>query len=433
MAKKGTHLTSDDRVRLETLLNEGASLRYIAECLNKSPSSVSREIKRHTVIKTPRNCRDCLFYKDCTVRNACRTRGSCPKRCKNCRKARTYCSDFVQTFCDSLETASPHLCNSCHKHHLCSMEQHLYSADVAQQEYRDTLVNSRNGFDLTGEQLDRIDRTITPLVKKGQSIYHIVQTNQEELSVSESSIRRLIKASELEVRDIDLRDAVRRRPRKKKKEHPLPPVNKTGHLYKDYLEYIGQNDVPVVQMDCVEGKKEDHSVLLTLHFAMSHMQLAFLLGEHTAGSVVNALDSIEKELGAGLFSSCFPLILTDNGHEFSDIEGMERSVFGGKRTKIFFCEPNRSDQKGACENNHKLIRTIIPKGSTLDNYTQKDITLMMNHINSYKRKALLGCCPKELADKMLPQEFFEKLGIKRIRGNQVTLDPSLLNRGSLSK
>lgn len=125
---------------------------------------------------------------------------------------------------------------------------------------------------------------------------------------------------------------------------------------------------------------------------------------------------------------CFPVILTDNGHEFGDIKGMERSVYGGQRTKIFFCEPNRSDQKGSCENNHRLIRDVIPKGTSLDIYMQENITLMMNHINSYKRRVLLGCCPYEIAKKMMPQEFFDKLGLKRIRGNQVTLNPTLLDK-----
>ena len=41
---------------------------------------------------------------------------------------------------------------------------------------------------------------------------------------------------------------------------------------------------------------------------------------------------------------------------------MERSIYGGNRCKIFFCDPNRSDSKGSCENNHRMIRYVIPKG-----------------------------------------------------------------------
>lgn len=433
MGKKHAHLTSDDRVRIETLLREDASLRYIADRLDKSPSTISREIKNHTGIKSPRNCRDCMYFSDCSVHSACSTAGICTKKCKNCSKAKTHCPDYVQTFCDRLENASLHLCNSCHKQHLCHFEQHLYSAENAYSEYRDRLVSSRSGFDLTGGQLDSINRIVSPLIKKGQSVYHIVQTSRDGLGVSESSIRRLIRASELDVRDIDLKEAVRRKPRKKKITHPDPPAIKTGHLYRDYLEYIKTHDVSVVQMDCVEGKQGDRRALLTLHFVLPHLQLAFLLEEHTSARVVSVLDTIEEKLGKGLFSSCFPVILTDNGHEFTDIGGMERSVSGGTRTKIFFCDPNRSDQKGQCENNHKLIRNVIPRGTSLDRFTQEDITLMMNHINSYKRKSLFGCCPYELAKKMLPQEFFDLPGLQKIRGNQIMLSPALLKSGHLSK
>lgn len=426
MKKKSGHLTYDERVRIETLLEEGVSVRYIADRLDRSPSTISREIKRHTKAKTPSKCYDCMYFHDCTVRNVCGTHSNCPKKCKNCARAKTYCPDYVQTFCDRLETAALHLCNGCHKQHVCHFEQFLYSSETAQKEYRTGLSDSRSGFDLTGEQLDHIDRLVSPLIKKGQSVYHIVQTNRENLPVCESSIRRLIKASELEVRDIDLRDAVRRKPRKRKKRHPESPVAKNGHLYKDYQEYIKNQDVSTVQMDCVVGKLGDRHALLTLHFPLPHMQLAFLLEEHTSCCVTAALDTLEKTLGKELFSVCFPVILTDNGHEFLDIKGMERSIYGGQRTKIFFCDPNRSDQKGSCENNHRLIRTIIPKGTSLDDYIQEDITLMMNHINSYKRKSLFGCCPYEIAKKMMPQEFFERLGLKRIRGNHVLLSPALL-------
>lgn len=426
MRNNGQHLTFEERVRIETLLAEDVSIRYIAERLDRSPSTVSREIKKHTKKKSASQCYDCMYFHDCSVRNVCRTGGSCPKKCKSCTRAKKYCPDYVQTFCERLYNSSLHLCNSCHKRHACHFEKLLYSAESAQKEYRMGLSDSRSGFDLTGEQLGHIDRLVTPLIKRGQSVYHIVQTNKENLAVSESSLRRLIKASELEVRDIDLREAVRRRPRKRKKHHSELPAAKNGHLYKDYLEYIKNLDISTVQMDCVEGKLGDSHALLTLHFPLPHMQLVFLLEEHTARCVTAMLDAIEKNLGKELFSLCFPVILTDNGQEFSDIAGMERSIYGGQRTRIFFCEPNRADQKGSCENNHKLIRTIVPKGTSLDRFAQEDISLIMNHVNSYKRKSLFGCCPYEIAKKMMPQEFFERLGLKRIRGNHVMLSPALL-------
>lgn len=105
-------------------------------------------------------------------------------------------------------------------------------------------------------------------------------------------------------------------------------IQKNGRLYSDFRTYLAEHDVPVVQMDCVEGKK-DSKVLLTLYFTQFHMQLVFRLMEHSSKCVTGLLDSLEKKLGKDLFSMCFPVILTDNGHEFSDIDGMEKSVFGG--------------------------------------------------------------------------------------------------------
>ena len=199
-----------------------------------------------------------------------------------------------------------------------------------------------------------------------------------------------------------------------------------GHLYDDFLKYIDQNDVFVAQMDCVEGKKEDKKVLLTLHIPIFHFQIAFIMEEHTSACVVETLDLLEYSLGAELYSSVFGVILTDNGHEFLDIEGMERSVFGGQRTKIFFCEPNRSDQKGACETNHKMIRYILPKGTSFQSLVQPDIIKMMSHINSYGRKSLAGATPYKVASATLPKEFFDILGIELVPPEQLNLTPSLL-------
>ena len=422
--KSPKHSTMDDRIRIEALLGEGFSLRYIADRLDKSPSTISREIRKHTVTRSP-NCCDCIYSPGCSRRLVCGS-SSCPKKCKTCAKAKKYCPDYVQAFCDTLLDHPLQLCNPCHKKQFCHYEKRFYCGKTAQQQYLDTLVNSRNGFDLTAGQLKEINEIVSPLVHRGQSIYHIVKTNQEALPVSESTLRRLINSCELDARLVDLPEAVKRKPRRKAKTHPDPPVSKTGHLYSDFLAFTLKNDVPVVQMDCVEGAKTDAGAILSLHFVMFHMQLYFALELHDSASVVGMLDRIEEALGKELFASCFPLILTDNGKEFSDIKGMERSVYGGKRTKVFFCEPNRSDQKAQCETNHKLFRRIVKKGTSVDALMQADMVLVTNHINSYVRRSLFEKCPYDLARKILPDDFFALLSLEQIPAKEVLLTPELL-------
>ena len=252
----------------------------------------------------------------------------------------------------------------------------------------------------------------------------------EELPVSERSLRRMVNLGVLSARNIDLRDMVKRKVRtntRNKDRLAKLKISKLGHLWKDYLEYIENHEVGIVEMDCVEGKQNENETLLTLTFKSLSLQLAFIMDAHTSESVIKALDKVELSLGTELFQQMFPLILTDNGHEFADVEGMERSINGGKRTKIFFCEPNRSDEKGTCENHHKMIRWCIPKGTSLVPYKQNDISLMMNHINSYKRDKLFGKSAYEVARAIVPKDFFVLLGLEEIPPSEINLTPSLFN------
>jgi len=425
-SRKGKHLTYGKRCKIETLLKEECSLRYIAEQVDCSPSTISREIKQHsTIVKSHVN--DCLNKKDCHKKHVCGG-NSCFKKCKTCNRCKKYCEDYVQSFCDVLSEKG--LCNSCHKQLYCHFEKRLYKADIAENEYREMLVGRRNGFDLTAEQIEEINTLVSPLILKGQSPYHIKQALGDTLSISESTLRRMIDGQELDVRNIDLKECVRRKPRKKrhKMHNEFPSPSKAGHLYDDYLEYIETHDVSVVEMDCVEGKQEDTKAILTLHFVSLHMQLYYMLEEHTCQCVVETLDLIEDAIGSELFREVFGLILTDNGHEFWDFDGMERSINDGRRTMIFFCEPNRSDQKGACENNHKLFRCIIPKGTSIEPYDQADMIIATNHINSYCRKSLYGKSPYELAMKSIDEDFFTYLGLEQIPPKEVRLTPALIKK-----
>ena len=93
MPRKGSHLTPTERGAIESLLREGRSIRYIANQLHKSPSSISREIKKHAILYSPKVC-DCINFKDCTVKKVCNPDTACRKDCRKCPKAKKYCSDY---------------------------------------------------------------------------------------------------------------------------------------------------------------------------------------------------------------------------------------------------------------------------------------------------------------------------------------------------
>lgn len=423
---KTKHLTYEDRVCIEEMLNEHRSYREIARTLGKSPSTIQREIKNHTKTTVTKD-NDCAFAKDCTERHICGRR-DCKRLCKYCNVCKTKCPHYTKRECQ-VKIDNHNLCNGCsHRYYMCHYDREEYVAKISHEKYKSTLRESRSGFDLTAGELIKINDIVSPRIKQGQSIYHILQSADVSLDVSMSTLYRLVDFNELDARNIDLRNRVKiskRKPRRMKCE--MLSKLKIGHLYKDYLDYRQKNDFMLVEMDCVEGSRESKCVLLTLHFPLLHFQLAFIMPEHTSECVVQTLDMLETVLGTELFRSVFQVILTDNGHEFMDVERMEKSALeGGNRTKVFFCEPNRSDQKGACENNHKYIRYVIPKGTNFDNLNQFQINDMMNNINSYRRKSLCGKSPYEIARTMLPDDFFVLLGIEQIKDKDIVLDPSLL-------
>ena len=108
-------------------------------------------------------------------------------------------------------------------------------------------------------------------------------------------------------------------------------------------------------------------------------------------------------------------------------EELEFSADGSKRSSIYYCEPNRSDQKGKAEKNHEYIRYIIPKGTTMDNYTQADIDLMMSHINSTAREILNFAIPYDMASIYLGKKTLKKLNLKKILPDNIILKPYLIN------
>ena len=171
---------------------------------------------------------------------------------------------------------------------------------------------------------------------------------------------------------------------------PSVRVDKQCHLgrtYEDFLEYTAANpDTPVVEIDSVEGRKGG-KVLLTVFFRNSNLMLAFLRDRNTARSVTEVFEWLYNVLGHEQYCRLFPIILTDRGSEFTDPVSIECTKFGEIRSRVFYCDPQRSDQKGGCEVTHEFIRRVLPKGTSFDHLQQSDILRMMSHINSYTERS----------------------------------------------
>mgnify|MGYP005779284163 CR=1 FL=1 len=123
----------------------------------------------------------------------------------------------------------------------------------------------------------------------------------------------------------------------------------------------------------------------------------------------------------------FPVILTDRGSEFTDPLAMEIDPETGElQSRIFYCDPQNSNQKSGCERNHEFIRYFLPKGSSFDNLTQENVDLMMCHINSYGRSEYNYKTPADLFQLIYGETITKKLGIKLISPQNIILMPTLI-------
>ena len=246
--------------------------------------------------------------------------------------------------------------------------------------------------------------------------------------LDEKIIYNYVDAGLLSVTNVDLPRKVRYRTRSRKKPVRVDKQCHAGRTYEDFETYLAANpDIPVVEMDSVEGRKGG-KVLLTIYFRNSSLMLAFIRDSNTAKSVSEIFDLLYERLGHDNFTKLFQVILTDRGSEFTNPLAIEFNKDNERRTHIFYCDPQRSDQKGSCEVTHEMIRRTLPKKSSFDNLTRDDITLMMSHINSYNRKKLNNQSPHQLFSFINSGDILEMLGIKAIPANEINLTPLLLKK-----
>ena len=417
--KTRKNLSYDERLSIERYLKEGKSFKEIGRLINRDCNCVRNEIKRH-LVETKIVSRGRTFN-NCIHRNTC----------KNCNRYHScddshHCSKYEKDVCQ-LINKPPYCCNGCKEFVKCRITKIEYKADTAHKQYIENLSESRKGITYNEKELKSLDEILYPLVvENGQSIHHAYINNVDSIMCSEREIYTLINLGYLSIKNINLPRTVQRKKREKKNTvFKIDKKCKENRKYSDFLEFKRKNkDLSIVEMDSVIGIKGG-KCLLTLHIVNCNFMLAFIRDRNDSQSVIDIFNQLEKILGLDLFKRIFGIVLTDNGSEFSNPTKLEFNEDGEFRTNIFYCDPGHSEQKGSCENNHELIRRVLPQGTSFDELTQEDINLMMSHINSYKRKALNDCSPIQLFSTLYGRDTATKINITYVKPNNIILNKNL--------
>jgi IS30 family transposase len=427
------HFSLEERITIQNELNARKSFKAIAEQLSKAPSSISREVRRHIEQKESgsygRQFNDCVNRFACSLEDICQGAFPCSRKlCRNCKKCKDFCSAYSKETCQRL-ASPPYVCNGCEKRLKCTLEKSLYKAVTAEEEAKLLLRESRSGISLDEDEIQRIDGIVTPLVLQGQSIHHICCSNKDSIMSSERTIYNYVNDHVLTAKNIDLPRKVRYRPRKKANTRFKVDKNcVVGRSYNDFLLFMESIEhSAVAQMDTVEGRKGE-KVILTLSFVNSSFMLAYLRDANTSKSVTDIFQMLWETLGKKYFIELFPVILTDNGSEFTNPAAIEFDEENNRRTHLFYCHPSSPFEKGAIENNHEFIRRVLPKGSSFDHLEQKDIQLMLNHINSYGRKKLNNKSPYEALAFLHGEEVLRRFEAELIPPQDIILKPELLRK-----
>jgi IS30 family transposase len=426
--------TYEERLELQKFLKESLSFKEISRRLDKNPTTISREVRKYSSeVATgypgyPFNACKNRFY--CRLKDVCGK--NCTRKatiyCKLCQSCNDNCPDFILEICTA-RFRVPYVCNGCESLGKCSLLKNIYDAEHAHLKAHESISQSRSGLCVSEAEVDRLNKIISPLVQNGQSVHQIYVSHEDQLMCSEKTIYNYIDACLFDVRNIDLPRKVKFRERYKKPEFKVDKGCRIGRNYEAFGAFIDKNpDTAVVQMDSVIGTKGG-KCLLTIHFVDCSLMLAFLRDANTSKSVTDVFNHLDKVIGHELFSELFPVILTDNGSEFSNPRAIEyRDTFPLLRTHVFYCDAGSPYQKGAIEVNHELIRRVLPKGTSFNQLTQEDVSLMMNHINSYKRKKLNNRSPYETFSFYHGEETLHKLGCSQVAASDIMLKPTLLKK-----
>lgn len=409
--------TYSDRMCIENMLNEKRTIKEMEKDIKRGSSGIIKEINKNKVLAFPSSFNNTIF---CAKWNTCTVKE---------RECYISCKNVEFKICPKL-SKSPHVCNGCTQKNGCRYVKAYYRARPAHDKYKLLLSESRNGLHYSKRKLDILNDILCPLIIHSKSIYHAVTTVNKKFKTKfkEGTIYKQIERGKLNIEKSDLpRTRTHAKPRQKDISYKR---NIKNHTYEDRNKYKKHHpNACETQMDTVEGTKENNApVLLTLEIVDINFIFMFKIGSQTINDVVSELNKFRNIIENEVFNKIMEILLTDNGKEFYDVDELQTV---SSKINIFYCHPYSSYEKGSIENNHELIRRVIPKGVSLKPYTQNELNLLCSHINSLSRKSLNGDCPFDLIDKYISLEKINSMGLYKIDPMEINLIPELLGKKNI--
>lgn len=335
--RKGKHLSWNDRLTIERMLLKGYTKKDIAAAIGCCLATIYNEVKRSTYVHTNGDLTEEVRYNPDGAQSRYETflrqKGSTRKLVR----------------CPELSAYIEHL--------IC--QQH-YSPEAALNELRNNNI-------IFAEEIRSVN-TVYSAIEAGifetLTLTYLPQGRKKHEKRSVKTQKRAVAGTSIENRPIEI---------------------------------LSRDEFGNWEMDCVIGKSKNKKTILVLTERKTRMEIVEALKSKTAEEVSKALNRIEKRYGKS-FYDVFKTITVDNGPEFSDPEMMEKALYRkGERTKIYYCHPYSSYERGSNENNNRFVRRFFPKGSdfdvTVNRNNVKDVEFW---INTYPRPMFNGRCAREL-------------------------------------
>ena len=327
------HLTAHDRNKMAKMRKEGATMRQIGAALHVSAATVCRELKRGTYTYLNADYIEVTEY--------------IPERSQKRYEA-------------NLEAKGPGLKIGNHRDYAEKLEELIVDYDYSPSA---ALHEIENHPEVYGEFGVRFCR---------QTLYSYVE-------------KRIF--ARLTNKDLPFKGS--RQKKKTKHIRRMKSAAKGDSIEKRPEEVNTRQEPGHWEMDLVVSCRGGHKCLMALTERVTRQEIMRLIPDKSAASVVRAMNTLERKYGK-MFPEVFKTITVDNGTEFSDCEGMETSVFkaGGQRTKMYYCHPYCSSERGSNEKQNQMIRRKFPKGTNFDKVSPKEVRVVEDWLNRYPRKIL---------------------------------------------